>query len=97
MLINGVIFTILYIAVTSNLSFLKNLIIYIVCCEIALAINWGGMSVSLFLLSFGIYFFSGFILLNVLQRVRDSAGLPGFIIVGIIVQWLIGVVLDLLI
>ena len=92
-LIYIVIFTILYATITANVSFIKNLIIYILCCEVDLALRVGGMSFALFLLSFGIYFFSGIILLSVLQKVRDSAGMKGFIITGIIVQ----ILLDLLI
>ena len=88
-LINVVIFIILYVAITSNVSFLKTLVLYIICSEIALAISLGWMSFSLFLLSFGTYFFSGIIILIVLRRVRDWWGAPGFIIIGTLVQSLI--------
>ena len=103
-LLNAIIFYILYSTMNSGYGYLKNVLIYTVCMEIKIMIIRRTMAFpfllsifsTYFLLSFVIYFIIGFGLIYLLDKLYDLLDKKLFIIMGILIQFGITSFLNLL-
>lgn len=95
--IDAVIINIIYSTIRSGVSYLKNVIIYMVCLQVKLMLFTGIVSIGMFLLAAGIYFAIGLLVIWILTKLADYFSRISFIVIGIIVQsvvaWLIGLII----
>ena len=103
-LLNAIIFYILYSTMNSGYGYFKNVLIYAVCMEIKIMIIRRTMIFpfllpafsNYFLLSFISYFIIGFGLMYLLDKLYDLLDKKLFIIMGILIQFGITSFLNLL-
>ncbi len=95
--IDAVIINIIYSTINSGVSYLKNVIIYMVCLQVRLMLLTGIVSIEMFLLAAGIYFVIGLIVIWILSKMAEYFARISFIVIGIIVQslvaWLLGLII----
>lgn len=103
-LLDAIIFNILYSTMNYGYGYLKNVLIYAVCMEIKIMIIRRTMAFpfllsifsTYFLLSFIFYFIIGFGLIYLLDKLYDLLDKKLFIIIGILIQFGITSFLNLL-
>ncbi len=95
--IDALIISVIYSTINMGVSYIKNVVIYMVCLQIKLMIFTGVASIGLFLLAAGIYFVIGLAVVGILRKIADSLSRVPFIVIGIIVQsivaWLLGLII----
>lgn len=96
-LIDTIIFSLLYATINWGVSYWKNVIFYTICCEIKFAIALGGLNFSWFFIAFGLYFIIGLGVVWVLEKIEDAAGPFWFIVSGILVQEVISFLISLIV
>ena len=85
-LIDAIIFNVLYSTLNYGASYLVNVLIYTLCMEFKLIITSGIISFFMFLMTFGVYFVLGLILVYILSRISDNFSRIPFIIISIVIQ-----------
>ena len=80
-----VLYVILYIMTTNNVSFLKCILTYVIYWNFIFLLGYG-FHISYFLITFLAYALIGFGVNYILRIINDKWGMPGFIIVGIVTQ-----------
>lgn len=87
------IFNIIYSTINSGVRYSRNVIVYVLCMELKLAIMTGIESFSMFLISLGLYAVVGLILVWILYKISNYFPRSSFIATSIIIQlavnWLI--------
>ena len=90
-LLDVVIFCIIYSAMDKNIGYLKRVLIYAVGMEVVLFIGmllWGYMSLLLILLTFGSFFILGLIVIFILDKLNDRYFMERvpFVIIAVVID-----------
>lgn len=100
-LLDVVIFCIIYSAMDKNIGYLKRVLIYAVGMEVVLFIGmllWGYMSLLLILLTFGSFFILGLIVIFILDKLNDRYFMERvpFVIIAVVIDMAVKYVTALL-
>ncbi len=100
-LLDVVIFCIIYSAMDKNIGYLKRVLIYAVGMEVVLFIGmllWGYMSLLLILLTFGSFFILGLIVIFILDKLNDRYFMERvpFVIIAVVIDMAVKYVTTLL-
>ncbi len=100
-LLDVVIFCIIYSAMDKNIGYLKRVLIYAVGMEVVLFIGmllWGYMSLLLILLTFGSFFILGLIVIFILDKLNDRYFMERvpFVIIAVVIDMAVKYVAALL-
>ena len=100
-LLDIVIFCIIYSAMDKNVGYLKKVLIYAVGMEVVLFIGmllWGYMSLLLILLTFGSFFILGLIVIFILDKLNDRYFMERvpFVIIAVVIDMAVKYVAALL-
>ena len=100
-LLDVVLFCIIYSAMDKNIGYLKRVLIYAVGMEVVLFIGmllWGYMSLLLILLTFGSFFILGLIVIFILDKLNDRYFMERvpFVIIAVVIDMAVKYVAALL-
>ncbi len=96
-LLDVAIFNIIYSTMNSGVRYLRNVLIYTICFEVKQVLMTGIASFGAFLVSFGIYFVIGLIVIGILSKIAEYFPRISFIATSIVLQFIVSWVIGMLI